>query len=91
MTGVCPVKRFADSSDDEFVYRAVLLSVERQQPFGNLSLMFIDEIKTYIQPINFAAVHILASALICASARYSYPFAAAQISSTNFTRSALNR
>ena len=72
-----------------FTIVRLLLSVESLQSFSDRPLAFISEVKANVQPIDFT-VHTFPSAFNCASARYSYPFAAAQMSSMNFTRSALN-
>ena len=61
--------------------------VERPQILCCFRFFRLIQIKPHIDTI---LAHTFASAFICASARYSYPFAAAQMSSTNFTRSALN-
>ena len=83
------VKCLADSGNNEFVDRTVLFFVKGLQPLNDFPLAFICKVKTDIQPV-IRSIHPFASAFICASARYSYPFAAAQMSSTNFTRSVLN-
>ena len=64
----------------------VVDAVQRFQILRRSSFLFVVIMETDIDPV---VAHKPSSAFSCASARYSYPLAAAQMSSTNFTRSAL--